>query len=158
MARSMVTDLLWGAVAGAAGTTALNVITYADMALRGRAASSTPPDTVQALLDRTGLELPGADGKRENRLEALGALSGLAAGVGTGLLLGGLRAAGWRPGSRGTFALTSGVVLVAGNGPMTVLGVTDPRTWDANSWATDLVPHLAYAAAATYVLTNRGAD
>jgi hypothetical protein len=158
MARTTVTDLLRGAAAGAAGTTALNVVTYADMALRGRAASSTPPDTVQSLLDRTGLELPGADEKRGNRLEALGALSGLAAGVGTGVLLGGLRAMGWRPASRGTFALTSGVVLVAGNGPMTALGITDPRTWDANAWATDLVPHLAYAAVATYVLTNGGGD
>jgi hypothetical protein len=48
--------------------------------------------------------------------------------------------------------------LVAGNGPMTALGITDPRTWDVSSWATDLVPHLAYAAVATYVLTNCGED
>jgi len=31
-----------GAVAGAAGTTALNAVGYADMALRGRPASSVP--------------------------------------------------------------------------------------------------------------------
>ena len=34
--------LLSGAAAGAAGTTALNVITYLDIALRGRPTSSTP--------------------------------------------------------------------------------------------------------------------
>jgi hypothetical protein len=41
-------------------------------------------------------------------------------------------------------ALVTGGVLVASNGPMTVLGVTDPRTWSAVDWASDLVPHLAY--------------
>jgi hypothetical protein len=34
--------LLSGAAAGAAGTTALNVITYLDIALRGRPTSTTP--------------------------------------------------------------------------------------------------------------------
>jgi hypothetical protein len=36
--------------------------------------------------------------------------------------------------------------------PMTALGLTDPREWDAASWASDVVPHLAYgmAAAAAY--------
>jgi hypothetical protein len=144
-----------GAAAGAAGTTALNIVTYADMVVRGRPASRTPQDTVQALAKVAGVELPGDGERRDNRLEALGALSGLAAGVGTGLLLGALRATGWRTGPALTFALSSAVVLVAGNGPMTVLGVTDPRTWDANAWATDVVPHLAYAAVATYVLTDR---
>ena len=32
---------------------------------------------------------------------------------------------------------------------MTVLGVTDPRTWSAVDWISDLVPHLAYAAVVT---------
>jgi hypothetical protein len=41
-------------------------------------------------------------------------------------------------------ALTTAGVLVAANGPMTVLGVTDPRTWSATDWASDLVPHLVY--------------
>jgi hypothetical protein len=27
---------------------------------------------------------------------------------------------------------------------MTVLGVTDPRTWSATDWVSDLVPHLVY--------------
>jgi hypothetical protein len=52
--------------------------------------------------------------------------------------------------------VTSTLVLVAGNGPMTALGITDPRTWDTDAWLSDLVPHLAYAVAATYVL--RGLD
>lgn len=144
--------LLAGAAAGAAGTTALNAVTYADMAVRGRAASSTPQDTVEKMADVTGVEIPGDEQTRRNRVDALGPLTGLVAGVGTGVLLGAARAAGWRPAAPATFAAASGVVLVAGNGPMTVLGITDPRSWDVNSWITDLVPHLAYAVVATYVL------
>ena len=32
---------------------------------------------------------------------------------------------------------------------MTVLGVTDPRTWSAVDWISDVVPHLAYGAVVT---------
>ena len=32
-------------------------------------------------------------------------------------------------------------------GPMAALGVTDPRTWPAESWISDLIPHLAYGLA-----------
>jgi hypothetical protein len=36
--------------------------------------------------------------------------------------------------------------------PMTLTGLTDPRTWGASGWLADLVPHLAYGfvAAAVY--------
>jgi hypothetical protein len=34
--------------------------------------------------------------------------------------------------------------LVGTNGPMTVLGITDPRTWSGVDWARELVPHAAY--------------
>jgi hypothetical protein len=27
------------------------------------------------------------------------------------------------------------------------LGVTDPKTWDASSWLSDAIPHLAYGVA-----------
>jgi hypothetical protein len=35
---------------------------------------------------------------------------------------------------------------------MTVLGVTDPRSWSVTDWVSDLVPHLAYGAVAGGVL------
>lgn len=41
--------LLYGAAAGAAGTTALNVVSYGDMVVRGRPASSTPETIVPHL-------------------------------------------------------------------------------------------------------------
>ncbi len=107
---------------------------------------------MEQLASRTGATIPGDDETRANRVDALGALTGVGAGLGVGMLLGAARAAGWAPGWAGTFAAATAAVLVAGNGPMAAMGVADPRTWDANAWATDVVPHVAYAAAATYVL------
>ena len=48
---------LAGAAAGAAGTTALNGVTYLDMAVRGRPASSTPEDTVDRLAEAVGVDI-----------------------------------------------------------------------------------------------------
>ena len=53
---------------------------------------------------------------------------------------------GFRPRRWSGRRSTTAGVLVAANGPMTVLGVTDPRTWSATDWISDLVPHLAYGA------------
>ena len=80
----MIRMLLLGAAAGAAGTTALNAATYLDMAVRGRPTSSTPEDTVEALAGVVHARVPGDDDTRPNRLTGLGALTGIAAGVGAG--------------------------------------------------------------------------
>lgn len=152
LARGLVT----GAAAGAAGTTGLNAVTYLDMVLRARPASSTPADTVERLMEKTPLEVPGEGETRENRVSALGALTGIAAGLGTGAVLGVARAGGWRAGPAVTFTAAAALVLLAGNAPMTLLRVTDPRTWGASDWVSDIVPHLAYAAVATAVV--RGLD
>ncbi|SNS85996.1 hypothetical protein SAMN06893096_10996 [Geodermatophilus pulveris] len=145
---------LRGAAAGAAGTTALNAVTYLDMVVRGRGTSSTPEQTVEKLAEAAHVPIPGDEVTRSNRVQGLGPLTGLVAGVGVGVAVGLVRAAGFR--SRplvGTLLTTAGV-LVAANGPMTVLGVTDPRTWSATDWASDVVPHLAYGAV---VKTTMGA-
>ena len=137
---------LRGAAAGAAGTTALNAVTYLDMVVRGRGASSTPERTVEALAQKAHVQIPGDDEKRSNRVQGLGPITGLAAGVGVGVVVGLVRAAGYRSQPLVGTLLTTLGVLVATNGPMTVLGITDPRTWSATDWASDVVPHLAYAA------------
>ena len=138
--------VLRGAAAGAAGTTALNAVTYLDMVGRGRGTSSTPEQTVEALAEKAHVQIPGDEETRSNRVQGLGPLTGLVAGIGVGVLAGLARAAGFRtPPLVGT-ALTTVCVLVAANGPMTVLGVTDPRTWSTTDWVSDVVPHLAYAA------------
>ena len=137
---------LRGAAAGAAGSTALNAVTYLDMVVRGRPTSSTPEQTVEALAQKAHVPIPGDDEKRSNRVQGLGPITGLVAGVGIGVVVGLVRAAGCRSQPLVGTLLTTIGVLVAANGPMTVLGITDPRTWSATDWASDIVPHLAYGA------------
>lgn len=136
----------WGAVAGAAGSTALNAATYLDMAVRGRPSSSTPEQTAERLASTVGVEVPGEGEQRDNRLAGLGPLLGTAAGVGVGVLFGVLRAVRVRPSGPLGAVLVGGTVMAASDGMMTALGVTDPREWDANAWASDAIPHLVYGA------------
>ena len=141
--------LVRGAAAGAAGTTALNAVTYLDMVVRGRGASSTPEVTVEKLAEKAHVPIPGDEEHRSNRIAGLGPMTGLVAGIGVGVVVGLLRASGFRSQPLVGTVLTTLVVLVAANGPMTVLGITDPRTWSAPDWASDIVPHLAYGAVVT---------
>jgi hypothetical protein len=145
--RRDITPVGWalrGAAAGAAATGALNAVTYLDMAVRGRGASSTPERTVETLAEKAHVDIPGDEQTRENRKQGLGPLMGLVAGVGVGVLAGLARAAGFRSSPPLGTVLTTAGVLVAANGPMAVLGITDPRTWSATDWLSDVVPHLAY--------------
>lgn len=153
----MISDLLKGAAAGAAGTTALNAVTYLDMAGRGRGTSSTPEQTVEKAADLAGVQVPGDEDSRQNRVSGLGALTGIATGVGVGAALGLLRALGLRPGPVLGPLLAGGLALVASNGPMSALGVSDPRTWSTTDWVSDAVPHLAYGVVthATLAATRR---
>jgi hypothetical protein len=140
---------LRGAAAGAAGTTALNAVTYLDMAVRGRGSSSTPERMVEKLAATAHLPIPGEGDTRQNRVQGLGPLMGLVAGVGVGVLGGLARAAGYRSAKPvGALLTTVGVMIVA-NGPMTALGITDPRTWSRTDWISDVVPHLAYGVVVT---------
>src|ERR1700712_4083745 len=77
---------LRGAAAGAAGSTALNAVTYLDMVVRGRGTSSTPEQTVEKLAEKAHVGIPGEGQERENRLQGLGPMTGLVAGVGVGVL------------------------------------------------------------------------
>ena len=148
----MMRQILLGAAAGAAGTTALNAVTYADMTWRARPASETPDQTVEKLSEAANVSVPGQGEDRSNRVSALGALSGIFTGVGVGAAYGGARALGLRPPVwLGAILATAGA-LAGSNGPMTVLGVSDPRTWSTTDWVSDVVPHVAYGlvTAATY--------
>lgn len=146
--RSLGRRLVAGAIAGAAGTAALDATTYVDMAVRGRPPSTTPERTVEAMAASAGVEIPGTGDARAHRLHALGALSGIATGVAVGV--------GYRmlvPRSveeRPVIAvpLLTVATMTATNGSMAAYGVTDPRTWSASDWWSDLVPHLVFAAVA----------
>lgn len=152
MAGTWLRGLTTGAAAGAAGTTALNAITYLDMAVRGRPTSSTPEATVEKLADKADMRIPGDDESRQNRVEGIAPLTGILAGVGTGALVGLIRSLGFKP----ALAISAGVAaagaLVGANGPMTALGITDPREWGAKDWMADLIPHLGYGYVTAWVL------
>jgi hypothetical protein len=133
-----------GCAAGAAGTTALNAVTYADMALRGRPASSAPEDVVDKVTTDSGHPVPGSGDQRDNRLSGLGALSGIAVGVAAGAAVSlvhraGVRVPVWLGGP-----VTGALAMAATDMPMARMGVSDPREWSAKDWASDVVPHLAY--------------
>ncbi|HEX5199137.1 hypothetical protein ACFQS1_02990 [Paractinoplanes rhizophilus] len=140
----MATGILAGAVAGAAGTAALNAVTYADMAVRGRGGSDTPEQSVEAMEERLPLSVPGEGRARENRVSALGSLSGIVTGVGIGVVFGVLRRAGLRPPAPVGAILVGLTAMASTNASMASLGVSDPRDWSVSDWLSDLVPHLAY--------------
>jgi hypothetical protein len=136
--------VLKGVAAGAAGSTALNAVTYIDMAVRGRRASDTPQQTVDTLADKAEIGVPGEGETRDNRLTGLGSLSGIVTGVGVGVAFGVLRRIGLRPPVPVGGVLVGLAAMAATDGTMAALKVSDPRTWSAADWAGDLVPHLIY--------------
>jgi hypothetical protein len=148
----MMRRLLLGAAAGAAGTTALNTVTYLDMSLRARPASSTPERSVAEVAKRAGADIPGEGDDRQNRLQGLGALTGIATGVLVGALYGVAQPFLARDRvARG--AVTAGFAAMVGSiVPIAALGISDPRSWGLSDWASDIIPHSAYgiATAGTY--------
>jgi hypothetical protein len=137
-------SMLAGAAAGAAGTTALNAVTYLDMAIRGRPASSAPERAVQTIGGKLGVEVPGDQDTKQHRTTGLGALLGILTGVGAGSVFGAVRAAGWRR-PVGRSAVAVGLAAMLGSDtPMVLLGISDAREWSAADWISDLAPHLAY--------------
>lgn len=140
---------LLGAVAGAAGTLALDVASYGDMAVRGRSASDLPAEVIRRAAKRVGVDALGKDDEDSGpelkaRRTALGALSGYGVGVGIGMLYGALR-----PWTRAVplplAALALGALaMAAADVPAVQLEATNPREWGAAGWVADAIPHLAY--------------
>jgi len=150
----MFRNLLRGAAAGAAGTTALNAATYADMAVRARPASSTPQQAVDEIAERSGHPVPGDGDEHENRLQGLGPLTGIATGVGIGVAAGVLRPVITRlPLPIGAAAL--GAAAMAGaDVPLSKLGLTDVSSWSASDWLSDVLPHLSYGLVTFWTLRD----
>jgi hypothetical protein len=162
----MLRDALRGATAGAAGTTALNIATYADMTLRGRPSSEVPAEVAGELAQRVGLDLAagGGDGdgakqKAQHRRSGLGALMGYGVGLGLGLAYGALRPRLTLPGRLVAGGALGLAAMAASDAPATALKKTNPATWGAAGWLADVVPHLAYGlvTAATYEALAHGA-
>lgn len=148
----MIRTIVRGCAAGAAGTTALNTVSYADMALRGRPASSVPETLVDTIAARIGLPLRDSD-EKGNRLNGLAAVTGVALGCGTGAAVALAHKAGARMPLWLGGALTGALVMAAADVPIARLGISDPRTWSAGDWASDVVPHLVFGLV-TYALVT----
>jgi hypothetical protein len=162
----MANRIVAGAVAGAAGVVALNAVGYLDMLFRGRPASDMPARVAGKLADEMGLPLEfdadtdtdtdTDDGNDEdedeeeatdaadNRREALGALLGIANGIGIGLAYGICRLFLPRPPAWLAGAALGAAAMAASDYPATRLGLTEPRDWSAVDWASDVLPHMAF--------------
>jgi len=124
-----------GAVAGAVGTLALNATTYADMAIRARPASSVPAEVAGKFAEGVGVDLSGGDGREaaQNRRSGLGALFGIATGLGVGAAYRLVRSALGPEVSRTKAGVVLGLAARAADVPSAALGVTDPTKWGANA-------------------------
>lgn len=151
----MLRQALQGAAAGATGTAALNIVTYLDMTMRGRASSNVPAQVAGKLTQAIGLDLqaeqdgskPVSDDektKATQRLSGLGALMGYATGLGVGALYGLVRPRLGRV-PMPLAGLVLGAVAMAGSdAPATVSGATNPKSWGVEGWLADIVPHIVY--------------
>jgi len=145
-------SIVHGLTAGAVGTAVLNTVTYLDMVIRDRPSSNVPAQTAERATDLVGIELE-ADGNQsddaephgQNRKQGVGALMGYLSGFGVGAVYGLLRPrilAGVPRSVAGVgIAAAATAATVA---PYSALGVSNPRTWPASSWAADIIPHLCY--------------
>jgi hypothetical protein len=159
----MLRETLLGVVAGALGTVAINMSTYVDMAVRGRASSDAPSKLVEIVAGKTGLPLSsqgvGAkDQKAQSRETGIGALLGYMNGFGVGAAYGAMRSQ-----MDGTSIPLTGIAIglismTASDIPLVALKISKPKTWGISDWASDVIPHLIYGlitAAAYEALANR---
>jgi hypothetical protein len=115
------------------------------MAVRGRPASSLPGEVALRVAAGAGISL-GQGEHAELRREALGELAGYATATVIGVAYGVAYPVArhlppaWRSAAVGLAA------MAATDGVSAALRATDPRSWSAADWASDIVPHLAYGA------------
>jgi hypothetical protein len=158
----MANKIIAGAIAGTAGVVALKAVGYHDMLLRGRPASDMPARVAGALVDEIGETLDRSDEELDdeldddaddssdleeaqaNRREAIGALLGMANGIGVGVAYGIVRLILPRPPAWLAGAALGAAAMAASDYPATRLGLTGPRDWSATDWATDVLPHMAF--------------
>jgi hypothetical protein len=142
-------SVLLGAVAGAAGTMALDVTTYSDMAMRGRGSSNTPAEVVRRMADKAGMEPLNkpdaeADEQTKNRRSALGALSGYLIGLTIGATYGAANGLFSKVPVGAKALVLGGLAMAASDVPATMLDATDPKQWGTGGWMSDIVPHVIY--------------
>jgi hypothetical protein len=146
----MYREIVRGMAAGAAGTVALDMTTYADMVIRGRPSSGVPAQLAGKVTDALHVDLQGdnagqqAGQMAEQRRSGLGALFGYMAGLGIGAAYGLLRPR-WKQVPLPVAGAAVGLAaMVTSDVPAVTSGVTDPRAWGTSGWLADLIPHLVY--------------
>ncbi|MFZ4240960.1 hypothetical protein ACOZGD_38075 [Streptomyces murinus] len=80
---------------------------------------------MEKITEKAGHPVPESDG-RDNRLSGLGALTGIAVGVGTGAAVALLHRAGVRPPGRLGGPVTGAPAMVLTDTPIAGLGISDP--------------------------------
>jgi molybdopterin-binding protein len=157
---SMMRSVLVGTAAGAVGTAALNIVTYGDMALRGRPSSDVPSTLVKNLATSARIEpLTADDETGQNRRSGVAALLGYVDGLGVGVLYGAVRPVVRRRIPVALGALVAGAAAMAMSDVLAVRsGATDPKTWGASGWVADIVPHAIFglAVALTFDVLDDG--
>jgi hypothetical protein len=147
--KIMFGSALRGLIAGAAGTVALNIATYVDMALRGRPSSNAPAKMIDTVVEKIHLPLSSQgvgsqDSTAQNRESGLGALVGYTNGLATGVIYALIRE------QLDEVSLTLAGVAVglgamaASDVPLITLRASDPKSWGVSGWLADIIPHLVY--------------
>jgi hypothetical protein len=141
-----------GLIVGAAGTTALNVVTYADMVIRARPASELPAKAAKQIADDANVDL-GTEKQIGPRTQGLGALMGIAVGLGCGAAYALVRSRLRIPFPAAALGLAA-AAMASSDAPLVAQRLTDPGEWGVSGWLSDVAPHLAYGVigAATYEL------
>jgi hypothetical protein len=142
-------NVVLGAIAGAAGTIALDVTTYSDMALRGRSSSNVPAEVIRRAADKAGIEPLNkpdelSDEQTKNRRSALGSLAGYTFGVSVGVLYSTAQPLFSKLPIGARAVILGGLVMAAMDVPATALRATDPKKWGLSAWMSDIVPHVMY--------------
>ena len=156
--------VILGAVAGAAGTMALDIVSYGDMAVRGRPSSDLPAEVVRRLAERAGntaLAVPSdeASASLKARRSALGSLSGYAIGIAIGAVYGAIARGAWAKNGLLLRTVALGAIAMAASDvPATMLGATNPKEWTPSSWVSDILPHAAYGLATAAVVAALNDD
>ena len=144
--------VLVGLIAGATGTTVINVATNLDMVLRGRAPSHVPDRTVEPIAREVGIVDARDDARDNHRLSGLGAVSGSLTGIAAGVASALVRPKAARiPAPVAGLAVGLGAMALT-DASATVAGATDLRSWTPASWLADLIPHALFGWATVLVI------
>jgi hypothetical protein len=143
----MFRHALRGIIAGAAGTVALNVATYADMAIRGRPSSNAPAKMIGTVANNLGLTTQEQEAQHQriqNRESGMGALSGYVVGLGIGALYGLLNPLVKHVPASLAGPLVGAAAMATSEVPLVKLQISNPKEWGLSGWAADAIPHLIY--------------